>query len=142
MCSLFKKNQRGWLKSSDQQSNKNLTRDSLFGFDLTVDEISENKSSVDVDDESELGSGLRNQQIKKKILKSIKKNSKKIPKTNKKKIPKTNKKKTTSSKKKSKTCGDCTTKLSKSKSSKSKSCKKSKIISKQKIVKDIFRDYL
>ena len=134
MCSLFKKNQRGWLKSSDQQSNKNLTRDSLFGFDLTVDEISENKSSVDVDDESELGSGLRNQQIKKKILKSIKKNSKKIPKTN--------KKKTTSSKKKSKTCGDCTTKLSKSKSSKSKSCKKSKIISKQKIVKDIFRDYL
>ena len=74
MCSLFKKNQRGWLKS-DQQSNKNLTRDSLFGFDLTVDEISENKSSEQ--EQEELGSGLRNQQLKKKILNSIKKNSKK-----------------------------------------------------------------
>ena len=76
MCSLFKKNQRGWLKS-DQQSNKNLTRDSLFGFDLTVDEISENKSSEQEQEEEELGSGLRNQQLKKKILNSIKKNSKK-----------------------------------------------------------------
>ena len=78
MCSLFKKKQRGgWIRNclAKDKSNTNLTQFSLFGDDITIDEMRGEEES-----DGELGSGLRNQQLVKKKIRSNEKKNKHKPK--------------------------------------------------------------
>ena len=126
MCSLFKKSQRGWLKNSlnEERSNRNFTRDSLFGNDVTIDEMKVNQDKSDDVDE-ELGSGLRQQHLKKKKYKKKTAPKKKKPKKSPKK--QRNKKKMLT--------------IAKKKPKKKPKKKLSKKFNK-KMVKDIFSQYL
>ena len=128
MCSLFKKSQRGWLKNSlnEERSNRNFTRDSLFGNDVTIDEMKVNQDKSDDVDDEELGSGLRQQHLKKKKYKKKAAPKKKKPKKSPKKQQRNKKKMLTIAKKKPK------------KKPKKKLSKKFN----KKMVKDIFSQYL
>ena len=102
MCSLFKKNQRGWFRNSlgEENSNRNLTYDSLFGNDLSINEMRE--ESV-----SEVGSGIRNQHLIKKKIQNIEKKKRNKPKGKTKGKSKNQKKKPIQNRGKKK-CGKCT----------------------------------
>ena len=140
MCSLFKKNQRGWFRNSlsKENSNRNLTYDSLFDNDLSIDEMRK-------ESDGEVGSGIRKQHlIKQKIQLSEKKNRNK-PKGNKTKGENKTKRKSKNQKKKpiqnrgKKNCTTCI--KSNGKVKKRCDCSKSKKFSK-KLARDIFYKFL
>lgn len=114
MCSLFKK--RGWLKNfSQERSNQNFTRDSLFGNDISIDEMIDEPAAAAAaapDDDDELGAGLRHQKLKQK------KYTKAKPKRAPKKPPKKKKPKKKTPKKTKKVGGECCKTIAKKKKQK------------------------